>query len=694
MNCQNKNEGIMRGRRFTLILIIFVWALSFGSRKAVADLIINNGSTLSLNSATLNLNCGHLTVNNCGTLDLGSGTVNNVTYLTINSGGQLISGAGTINYCEGGGIVIPPPPDSDNDGLPDSTEQGPDGDNPTYDGNGDGIPDCQQSNVTSFHTWDTSGGRHYITIEVPSGQRIENPYASRAFETSPPAWVSFPYGFFSFTITGLKEGGSTTMTIYLDGEPPQTYYKYGKTPDNPVDHWYEFSYDGETGAEKVGTTIVLHFVDGKRGDHDLKANGKITDPGGPAAIETHEVLYFPYITTTGGQETVIGIINTENYTVTATISFYQENGDIIETTNITLETKGKTTIFSESIPQNSATAILSADGNLVGYTRYVNSNGQRCAWPASTKTQKSLSVPLTATSTNWKTALCLFNPSDEDVEITLDYDTGTSGNLTLNARSQSFLWLTETEPVSSIDSTGYISAMEIFESLTSGGDMAALLLKRRYLNALYLPTIFYGSGEFTGIGLKNRSYDGTGTVFGYNGTGEVEEISLGSILSQERITVLLSSILDDNNLWAKIYGEADFTTPCGTPLLCFQGLAVYGEDSAGRLGAVNLNALRFRDGFLGILSTDPKPFFALLNPDTVDATLCITAYQSYGTILASNTIQIGAGNNMTGAVSDLFNGVSLADVTHIRIVSDMNIYGFETIYTGGRMEMLPVLGVY
>jgi hypothetical protein len=37
--------------------------------------------------------------------------------------------------------VGPPPPDSDNDGLPDSVEQGPDGDNPNYDGNGDGIPD-------------------------------------------------------------------------------------------------------------------------------------------------------------------------------------------------------------------------------------------------------------------------------------------------------------------------------------------------------------------------------------------------------------------------------------------------------------------------------------------------------------------------------------------------------------------------
>ena len=46
---------------------------------------------------------------------------------------------------------------------------------------------------------------------------------------------------------------------------------------------------------------------------------------------------------------------------------------------------------------------------------------------------------------------------------------------------------------------------------------------------------------------------------------------------------------------------------------------------------------------------------------------------------------------MTGAVSELLGGASLADVTHIRILSDVDLYGFETIYENGRMAMLPVL---
>ncbi len=63
---------------------------------------------------------------------------------------------------------------------------------------------------------------------------------------------------------------------------PVKFFKFGATPDNPVDHLYEFSFNGETGAEFNGNEVILHFVDGKRGDSNLTANGIIVDPGTPA----------------------------------------------------------------------------------------------------------------------------------------------------------------------------------------------------------------------------------------------------------------------------------------------------------------------------------------------------------------------------------------------------------------------------
>ena len=87
-------------------------------------------------------------------------------------------------------------------------------------------------------------------------------------------------GFFEFTITGVDVGGSVDMIMYLEKEP-DAFYKYGPTPANPVDHWYEFDFDNKTGAEFRSSIVTLHFVDGERGDSDTD-DDSITDPCAPS----------------------------------------------------------------------------------------------------------------------------------------------------------------------------------------------------------------------------------------------------------------------------------------------------------------------------------------------------------------------------------------------------------------------------
>jgi PKD repeat protein len=161
-------------------------------------------------------------------------------------------------------------------------ENGPDGTDPSYDGNGDGIPDRAQDNVASFHT--VAGS--YVTIAVPlpatlsDVRSMENPSPADA-----PDSAAFPYGFFGFTISGLGPGESALVSLYLPPEAaPDTYFRYGPTPDNTTPHWYDFADDGETGASVSGPVITLRYRDGGRGDSDLSADGTIRDPGGPAVI--------------------------------------------------------------------------------------------------------------------------------------------------------------------------------------------------------------------------------------------------------------------------------------------------------------------------------------------------------------------------------------------------------------------------
>jgi len=168
--------------------------------------------------------------------------------------------------------------DGDSDGISDNEEDGaPNG----GDGNDDGTDDSLQNNVTSLLTYD---GQDYVTIESASGtlndvEAIDNPSPSDS-----PSGTDFNYGLFDFTITGLGAGGSTTVTLYLPaGAAPTKYYKYGQTPLEQFDHWYEFDFDGQTGAVINGNVITLDFEDGLRGDDDLNdTNGTIVEPGGPA----------------------------------------------------------------------------------------------------------------------------------------------------------------------------------------------------------------------------------------------------------------------------------------------------------------------------------------------------------------------------------------------------------------------------
>ena len=170
---------------------------------------------------------------------------------------------------------------ADADGIPDSEEMGPDGTDQNFDGNDDSIPDWKQYNVSSFHSHDNTG---YVTMDSGGGTYLSDIFTSDGTVAGGfPSENSFPFHFFGFTIN-VEPGSVTAFMLFLpEGTVIDSYFKFGPTPDNPDPHWYEFLYDGETGAEIDGTRIiVMHFVDGKRGDDDLTANGKIVDIGGPS----------------------------------------------------------------------------------------------------------------------------------------------------------------------------------------------------------------------------------------------------------------------------------------------------------------------------------------------------------------------------------------------------------------------------
>jgi uncharacterized protein (TIGR03382 family) len=150
------------------------------------------------------------------------------------------------------------------------------------DGNNDGTKDSLQDNVTSL----PNVNGDYVTVASPSGTTLTN--VTSGNNPSPadaPAGVTFPAGFTSFEVGNLPAGGAVDVDLIVNlpaGTTINTYWKFGPEPSNSTPHWYEFLFDGTTGATISGNVITLHLVDGLRGDDDLAVNGVIIDPGAPA----------------------------------------------------------------------------------------------------------------------------------------------------------------------------------------------------------------------------------------------------------------------------------------------------------------------------------------------------------------------------------------------------------------------------
>jgi len=159
----------------------------------------------------------------------------------------------------------------------------------TGDGNGDGIPDKNQANVTTT----LSALDAVVTFATDAGATLEiagyplspdAPTLLAKFSRPSGSQVQFNEGLYTIKVNGTM--GSGWIVTVFQGTPTHAthYYAYGPSPGNSSPHWYDFSYDGTTGAEIVGDKIILHFVDGQRGDDDLTINGSVMHTGGPATV--------------------------------------------------------------------------------------------------------------------------------------------------------------------------------------------------------------------------------------------------------------------------------------------------------------------------------------------------------------------------------------------------------------------------
>lgn len=181
----------------------------------------------------------------------------------------------------GQGTIRDDDADSDSDGVSDALE---DLGSSAGDSNQDGSPDRAQPTVASLpNAIDES----QVTLVSPAlatfsaVRAVSDPDPFR----SPPD-VAFPVGFFEYALALPSRGGRATVTFLLpQNVSPTTFYRHGRqSPTDPFARFSEFLFDGTTGAELLPDRVVVHLVDGGRGDHDLAVDGRITTSGAPGLL--------------------------------------------------------------------------------------------------------------------------------------------------------------------------------------------------------------------------------------------------------------------------------------------------------------------------------------------------------------------------------------------------------------------------
>lgn len=145
----------------------------------------------------------------------------------------------------------------------------------TGDGNGDGTPDRLQGHVTSLNA-DTGGVATVATrdasVPLTNVQALPEPM-------DPPPGATFPYGLFSFTITGVAPGATENVTLYVPFNPAiNGYWK-----KNASNQWVNIA----TSISQFGNKTRITFSLQEGGPFDFDAdNTTITDPGGPGVMPT------------------------------------------------------------------------------------------------------------------------------------------------------------------------------------------------------------------------------------------------------------------------------------------------------------------------------------------------------------------------------------------------------------------------
>jgi hypothetical protein len=438
---------------------------------------------------------------------------------------------------------------------------------------------------------------------------------------------------------------------------------------------------GITNIVLNGNTLSFTIADNSACDSD-PAVGIISDPVVVGSETTNTPLYFPHVATSIPWQTEIAIINTSDQTVTGTLMGLSDEGQLIETKNVTLSARGRRQInvadeFTNHI--NIGYIILSTTSAAVqGYTKFYREGYYRAAIPAVKEVNTSdIYISHIASTADWWTGVSLVNTTSATKVLTITFNNGQSRQITLNANQHRAFDIAQeffnNQPQPGIESAVITNAsgiigLELFGNIGGSDHLDGILLTDNTASTIYYPHVASDNVWWTGIVAYNPSgQESYTTITSYSAQGILLSTSTLTIAEQGKYIGPVSQLgLPAQTAWFKI----DSTRP-------LSGFELFGTIDGNQLAAyAGSGGTGAKAGVFAKIEKNGWTGIAFVNTEASAASVTLTAYNDNGTAVATQVLPVSGYAKVVNNPEAIFSQ-NISGATYIAYSSDREVVGFQ-----------------
>jgi len=422
----------------------------------------------------------------------------------------------------------------------------------------------------------------------------------------------------------------------------------------------------------------------------------VTQNSATTQNDANTPLYFPHVDTSLPWQTEIAVINTSDQAITGTLRAFSDDGQLLETKEVTLSARGRRQIIVASeFTKHADTGyiIFDTDSPAVrGYSKFYMRGIYGVAIPAVKEVNTSdIFISHIDSSDQWWTGVSLVNTTSETKELTLAFSNGQSRNVTLTAnehRAFSIASLFDNQSQPDIQSAVIINAdgiigLELFGSADGSNQLEGILLTDKTASTLYYPQVD-NDGWWTGIAAYNPSdLSCTFTITPYDTEGAPLTPSTLSIEGEGKYIGSVAALgLPTETAWFRI----DSTGP-------LTGFELFGTEDGNQLaaytGGVGTGA---KEGVFPKIEKNGWTGITFVNTEAVAACVSLTAYNDNGSVVDTSVLPVGGHARVIKLAEALFSK-DISSATYIAYSSDTNMVGFQLNGSadGMMLDGLPAL---